>query len=152
MARTSNHFTIQMPPQHIQVSSQTLPSLHRKTQRQNTPADTHPIQGGNNVLKLIIWMMELAVTHTHTYKCWKTIWTLLLEKDMGNPQINQLCTIHLYKANYNLLLKWFSSQGFILKSKKAHQINKSQGGSQPRCSAINLAITKVLSYEIAETL
>jgi len=97
-------------------------------------------------------MMQLAIMHTHTYDQWKTIWTLLLEKDAGNPQINRLCTIHLYEANYNLILKWFSSQGFILKSKKAHHINDSQGGSRPGCSAINLAITKVLSYKIAETL
>jgi len=74
-------------------------------------------------------MMELAVTHTHTYELWKTIWTLLLEKEKGNPQIDQLRTIHLYEADYNLLLKWFSSQGFILTSKKAHHINESQGGS-----------------------
>jgi len=97
-------------------------------------------------------MMELAVTHTHTYERWKTIWTLLLEKEKGNPQIDRLRTIHLYEADYNLLLKWFSSQGFILTSKKAHCINESQGGGRPGRSAIDLAITKVLSYKIAETL
>ena len=97
-------------------------------------------------------MMQLAIMHTHTYNQWKTIWTLLLEKDAGNLQIDWLHTIHLYEADYNLILKWFSSQGFILKSETAHQINNSQGGGRPRCSAINLAITKVLSYEIAETL
>ncbi len=41
---------------------------------------------------------------------------------------------------------------FILNSKKAHQINKSQGGGWSGCSAIDLAITKVLSYEIAKML
>jgi len=37
-------------------------------------------------------MMEMVVTHTHThtYARWKIIWTLLLEKDQGNPQIDQL--------------------------------------------------------------
>jgi len=76
----------------------------------------------------------------------------VLEKEKGNPQIDRLRTIHLYEADYSLLLKWFSSQGFILTSKKAHHINKSQGGGRPGRSAIDLAITKVLSYEIAETL
>jgi len=69
-------------------------------------------------------MMSLAVQHMHTYNRWRTIWNLVLEKDMGNPTINQLRTI----PNNNLLLKWFSSQGFILKSKQAHQITDSQGG------------------------
>jgi len=65
-----------------------FPPPKEKHHEQNNPADTHPIQGGNDVLKMIIWMMELAVTHTHTYERWKMIWTLLLEKDMGNPQID----------------------------------------------------------------
>jgi len=59
-----------------------------KDETKDQPADNHPIKSGNNVLKLLIWMMALAVTHTHTYNCWKTIWTILLEKDIGNPQID----------------------------------------------------------------
>jgi len=97
-------------------------------------------------------MMSLAIKHTHTYNHWKTIWMLHLEKDIGNPTINQLRTIHLYEANYNLLLKWFSSQGFILTSKKAHRITESQGGGCPGHSAIDLVLTKILSYKVAKTL
>jgi len=73
-------------------------------------------------------MMDLAITHTHTYNHWKTIWTLLLEKDAGDPKIDCLCTINLYKADYNLLLKWFSSKGFIIHSEKVQHITDSQGG------------------------
>jgi len=96
--------------------------------------------------------MDIAVTHTHTYKCWKTIWTLLLKKDLGNPKIDRLWTIHLYKADYNLLLKWFSSKGFILRSKKAWCITNNQGGGRTSQSTIDLAITKVLSYKVADIL
>ncbi len=61
----------------------------KKTNPTNIPPEpADPLQSGNNVLKLIIMMMELAITHTHTYDQWKTIWTLLLEKDPGNPQID----------------------------------------------------------------
>ncbi len=111
-----------------------------------------PIQSGNDILKLLISMMDLAVKHTHTYKRWKAIWTLLLEKDPGNLQLDRIHTIHLYKADYNLLLKWFSSKGFILRSEKAHQITDNQGGGRTRQCAIDLAITKVLSYELADTM
>jgi len=44
-----------------------------KDKTKNLLEDTHPIQSGNNILKLLIWMMELSVTHTHTYDHWKTI-------------------------------------------------------------------------------
>jgi len=129
-----------------------FPPPKDKTKETNSPEPLDPLKSGNDVLKLVIMMMELAVMHTHTYDRWKTIWTLLLEKDPGNPKIDQLRTIHLYEADYNLLLKWFSSKGFILCSKKAHRITDSQGGGQAGHSAIDLVITKVLSYKVADIL
>jgi len=45
-----------------------------------TAEPPNPIQCGNNILKLLITMMELAVKHTYTYKRWKVIWTLLFVK------------------------------------------------------------------------
>jgi len=108
-----------------------------KDESKTLPKDNHPLQSGNDVLKLLIWMMQLAILHTHTYDWWKTILTLLLEKDASNSQIDQLHTIHLYKADYNLILKLFLSQGFILNSKKAQHINNSQGRGCPGQSVID---------------
>jgi len=129
-----------------------FPPPKDKDNQETPPEPIDPLQCGNDVLTLLIMMMELVINHTHTYKRWKTVWTLLLEKDQGNPQIDHLRTIHLYEANYNLLLKWFSSKGFILQSKTKHRINDNQGRGWPGRSTIDLAITKVLSYEVADTL
>jgi len=134
------------------IPCKTLSTTQRQIRRQPLPHTPSPLQSGNDVLKLIIMMMDIAVTHTHTYDWWKTIWTLLLKKDPGDSKIDRLCTIHLYEADYNLLLKWFSSKGFILHSKKAHCITDSQGGGHPGHSVIDLTITKVLSYEVADIL
>jgi len=63
-------------------------SLHSD---KNAPVPTTApdlIQCGNDTLKLLITTMELAVKHTHTYEWWETIWTLLLEKDPGSPQVD----------------------------------------------------------------
>jgi len=90
---------------------------------------------------------------TYTYvQPMETIWTLLLEKDAGNPQIDRLQTIHLYEADYNLMLKLFLSQGFIVCSKHAHWITNNQVGSRSKRCTMDLAITKVLSYKIADTM
>jgi len=97
-----------------------FPPPKNKDDPETPPEPMDPLQCGNDVLTLLIMMMELAVNHTHTYERWKTVWTLLLEKDQGNPQIDRLRTIHLYEADYNLLLKWFSSKGFILRSENKH--------------------------------
>jgi len=66
----------------------------------------------------------------------------LLEKDPGDPKIDWLHTIHLYEADYNLLLKWFLSKGFIIHSETANQITDSRSGGWPGCSAFDLAITQ----------
>jgi len=59
-----------------------------KTEENPQPKPLNPLQSGNDMLKLNIMMMELAVIHTHTYNQWKTIWTLLLKKDPGDPKID----------------------------------------------------------------
>ena len=38
-----------------------------KDDSNTTPKDNHPLQSRNDILKLLIWMMQLAITHTHTY-------------------------------------------------------------------------------------
>jgi len=91
------------------------------------PEPSNPLTCSNDVLKLIIMMMDLAVLHTHTYKRWKVIWMLLLEKDPSNPQIDWLRMIHLYEADYNLLLKWVLIQRFYPPKQ-----DKAQNQWQPR--------------------
>jgi len=72
---------------------------------------------------------------------------MYLEKSPGHPAIDQLQTLHLFEADYNLLLKWFSSLGFLPKSEKAGWLHASQGGSQPSQSTIDLACKKSVLYD-----
>jgi len=53
--------------------------------------------------------MSLALQHTYTLEWWKTVWTLFIEKELGNPDLNWLCCIMLFEADWQLLLKWHSS-------------------------------------------
>jgi len=107
-----------------------------------------PQPKGIDIMHDIFRLLELSVKHTHTYHCWRTIWNMYLEKDPGQPKIHQLHTLHLLKADLNLLWKWFSSQGFM-KTSESHQIlHDCQGGGRAGCSAINLACKKVATFDI----
>jgi len=70
----------------------------------NTKADC---VDGADVMCMIHKMLVLAIQHCHTCHQWTNIWSLFIEKDLGNPHINQLCMMHLFQANLNLILKWF---------------------------------------------
>jgi len=47
-----------------------------------------PLQEGRDVLFLIFDIMLLALLHTYTLNRWKTVWTLFIKKEIGNPDIN----------------------------------------------------------------
>jgi len=100
------------------------------------------------MMQMLFNMLYMAVRHTHIYNRWKVIWNMFLKKDIGNPQINRLQTLHIIEANYNLLLKWFRAHGFLTKSEYADQLTDAQGGGHKGQSAIDLACKIVVTYDV----
>jgi len=47
-----------------------------------------PLKEGRNVLFLIFDIMSLALLHTYMLDCWKTVWTVFIKKELGNPDLN----------------------------------------------------------------
>jgi hypothetical protein len=54
-------------------------------------------------------LINLAIKHTHSYRRWQNINNLFIEKLPGYPLIGKLRVIHIYEADWNLLLKYFIS-------------------------------------------
>ena len=49
-------------------------------------------------------LLNYSLHFGHPYKPWTHIVNTMLEKDKGTPKIHQLWVIHLYEADYNLIL------------------------------------------------
>ncbi len=92
--------------------------------------------------------MSLALTHTYTLERWKMVWTMFIEKDLGNPDLNRLRCIMLFEADWQLLLKWHSAYGFLPKSKQQQTLTPLQGGGRKGRSAIDQATQQVVETEI----
>jgi len=103
-------------------------SLLKDLPPSNPPPDYQPRTHGVDIMRCIYRLLLLALQHTHTYERWKVVWNMYLEKLPGSPYINCLRTLHLFKGDYNLLLKWFSSLGFLPKAEQHHRLHNSQGG------------------------
>jgi len=103
---------------------------------------------GINVMEAIFQMLCMAIKHTHTFDCWKTIWNLFLEKIPGTTYVNKLHALHIVEADYNLLLKWNSSLGFMRQAEDNHQLTDSEGGGRKGHSAIDLAVKRWLYMSI----
>jgi Reverse transcriptase (RNA-dependent DNA polymerase) len=80
---------------------------------------------------------------------WCQISTCMIEKKPGVIRIDKLRVIHLYEADYNLLLKimWARRSVWHMVDKKA--INNGQVGSRPGHRAIDLVLQKEMMYTYA---
>jgi len=72
---------------------------------------------------------------------------IFIEKELGNPDINRLRCIMIFKADWQLLLKWHLSYGFLPKAEQ-NQTLTHQGGGRKGCSAIDQALLQVIISEL----
>jgi hypothetical protein len=66
----------------------------------------------------------------------------MIKKQPGCPRINKLRVIHLYKADYNLLLKIIWAQRLVWHAHDLNKLNKGQPGSRPGRNLIDVVIQK----------
>jgi len=122
----------------------------QKKNNDNQPPEQPPqcIQQGHDVLCLIFDIMTLMLCHSYALNQWKTVWTMFIKKDPGNPDLQRLCCIMLVEADWQLMLKWHSSYGFLPKAEHAKTLTLDQGGGQKGQSSINQALQQVAEMEI----
>jgi hypothetical protein len=73
----------------------------------------------------------------------------MIEKDPGNPRIEQLQIIHLFEADYNFCLKLLWGCRLVHRGKDAKVFGEQQYGSHPGRQAINTVHKKDLSYDLS---
>jgi len=73
---------------------------------------------------------------------------MFIEKELGNPDIECLQCIMIFEADWQLLLKWYSSYGFLPATEKAGTLVVAQGGGRKGRSAIDQAMQQVLETEL----
>jgi hypothetical protein len=77
---------------------------------------------------------------------WQNSTTAMIEKIPGCPKIHKLRVIHLYEADYNLILKVIWARKLVWNAHDTNSINKGQAGSRPGCNAIDVIIQKEMKY------
>jgi len=125
---------------------------HVKEKKTNKDKNPEPlpkcIQQGRDILYLIFDNLTLALQHSHTLNRWKMVWTMFIEKELGNPDLQRLQCLMIFEADWQLVLKWHSSYGFLPKAKQANTLTPDQGGGRKGRSAIDQALQQVAETEI----
>jgi hypothetical protein len=61
-------------------------------------------------LQIQHFLINLAIQHTHTFNRWKVVHNIFLEKLPGTPLVDKLRVLHIYEADWNLILKYYWAQ------------------------------------------
>ena len=100
-----------------------------------------------SLLKATTSLLNYALKFGHTFNRWTKIVNVMLQKDPGNPRIHRLRIIHIYEADYNMLLavKWRQA---LHHAEDQGLLNVGMYGSRPGRSAHDPALLEVLQNEI----
>jgi len=118
-----------------------------KEQTEQTTESKGPLKQGRDVLYLIFDVMALALKHAYPLLRWRQVWTIFIEKELGNPELDRLRCLMIFEADWQLLLKWHSSKGFLPKTEQAHTLAYEQGGGRKGRSAIDQATQQIVETE-----
>jgi len=105
-----------------------IPTKKTNAPPKSTPENLGPLKQGRDVLYLIFDIMAIALKHAYPLQRWRTVWTIFIEKELGNPELKRLCCLMIFEADWQLLLKWHSSHGFLPKMESAKTLVYKQGG------------------------
>jgi hypothetical protein len=132
-----------------------LIQYHRHIERQSTkqtPRERTSLDNGLNIaltaLHIQHKIINLAIRHTHTLHRWTTVHNFFIEKIPGTPLLDKLRVIHIYEADWNLILKYFIS--FTLTNKACYEkttTDEQAGGRKDKC-ANDMATNTVMTHEI----
>ena len=104
----------------------------------------------NAIRRLHVQMMNYALERGYSYKRWQTVANSILFKDVDSVKIHRTRVIHIYEADYNLILgiKWRHA---LYRSEMLNLLNKGQFGSRPRRNAVDPVMLEELQFEISRS-
>jgi hypothetical protein len=103
-----------------------------------------------DIRNLILEIINYCIDTGYILERWKTIVNTMIFKDTGVYKIHRLRVIHIYEADFNLLLavKW---RQLLQSADQRNLINPGLFGGRPGCEAQSLPFLEELKYDISYT-
>jgi hypothetical protein len=93
-------------------------------------------------------LLNLTIKHQHTLKRWQIVHNVFLEKILGHPIIEKLRVIHIYEADWTLMMKYFIAYKLHGRACRDKTVQTEQAGGRPGKSASNAATNNVITSEV----
>jgi hypothetical protein len=99
-----------------------------------------------NIMGVYFHVATVALNWGTSLQHWQNSISTMIEKQPGCPHINKLRVIHLYEADYNLLLKIIWAHRIVWHVHDHNKLNEGQAGSRPGRNSIDVVIQKEMKY------
>jgi hypothetical protein len=101
-----------------------------------------------DLLQAHLNVINYCLIHGYSLQRWQRVVNVMIHKEAGNHKIHRLRAIHLFEADYNLILsvKWRQQ---IYAADKAQLVNPGQYGSYPGREATSLCLLEDLKTDIS---
>ncbi len=102
----------------------------------------------DSLLRFHLHLINYALERGYSYRRWQTIANTMLLKHPGSVKIHRTCVIHIYEADFNLILglKWRMA---LYQAEESKQLHDRQYGSRPRRNAIDPVMIEEIQFEIS---
>jgi hypothetical protein len=104
------------------------------------------LSSSDTILQVYTNIVMAALKSGTSLTRWQNSTTAMIEKIPGTPRINKLRVIHLYEADYNLLLQILWGRRLVWHAHSQHRINEGQAGARPGRRCIDVVIHKEMKY------
>ena len=100
----------------------------------------------HNIMKVYYEISMAALLTGTSLNRWQDVITTMIPKISGCNKINKLRAIHIFEADFNLMLKILWSRKMVWNALGNRMLNSGQAGSRPGCNAIDIVIMKEMKY------
>ena len=129
-----------------------LGHYHSLWKPHNINATTHPREAKlleekrETILQAHLAILNYAVKFGYSYQRWQNVVNVMIKKDSNSSRIHRLRVIHLYEADYNLLLavKWRQATHH---AEDSNLLNQGLYGSRPGRSAHDPVFIDIMQNE-----
>lgn len=100
----------------------------------------------DTILRMHHKMLQIAQCRGRPYNRWKKEVEVMIKRDPGEPKIDRLRIICLYKADYNLYLKIMWAHRLVKIAKNENLFDDSQSGGRPNRTSGDVTLRKMLIF------
>jgi hypothetical protein len=105
-----------------------LATQPNKQNKDSSPDKCH--KSAETAILIQLHLINLAIRHAHTLERWTRVHNIFIEKLPGQPLIDKLRVIHIYEADWNLLLKFFVSFKLTHIACQQHTVTPERAGGR----------------------